>query len=287
MVARKGAGRDQTALVLLMWVRSIHPLYSRLSKNIIREIGDYYSHFLLPCLVNNQLIVYNVKSRLPVAINPLISSTYQFCLADQEIAFCFDTEFTREVQALDLLTCSFSSLPLMIVARRSAEIIHFEGVLYVFGGLEGFTYIRSCEKLDRLEGKWTSLQAVSCPRHSACPCEYKQEIYLPPLYSFETMEIFTIETSSFRLFRLSNTSNLSWTASFSFIYKEELVIVTTTGEVARWRAQDQEKKFRVSKVGERVGKVACAPVRCERGMVWFTEGQLMRLNCDTFKLEPT
>lgn len=284
MVTRKGTGRDQTSLVLLMWVRSLHPFYSRLSKNIIREIGDYYSHFLLPCIYNNQLIVYNVKSRLPVAIKSPFNSAYQFCLADQETAFCFDTEVSREVQALDLLTCSFTPLSLMKVARKYAEIIHFEGVLYVFGGLEGFTYIRSCEKLDRLEGKWGNLQGVNCPRHSACPCEYKHEIYLPPLYSFESMEIFTIETGFFRILRLGGISFLSWTAAFSYIYKEELVIVTSTGEVVRWKGEESE--FRVKKVGERVGKVACAPVRCERAVVWFTDGQLMRLNCDTFKLDP-
>jgi len=277
--------RETLSLLLLMWLRTVNPFYARLSKNIAREISTYYAQDLLPCLSHGRLVIYNVRSGSEVAVRTSFFEASLFCLADRETAICFRASESQSVLVLNLLTCLLSPLPDMGEARRCQEVIHFEGVTYVFGGLAEYKYIRTCEQFDRREGKWTYLPATSAPRHSAWPCEYEREIYLPPLYSFENIEVFTVASRSFRFLSPSIPHGSSWVTSVSFILRGELVVLTTDGEQARWHVKGGEKEFRVRKLGVKAEKVHCAPVRCGKEVVWFASGQLLRLNCDTFALQ--
>lgn len=279
-------GQETLSLLLLMWLRTVNPLYSRLSKNIAREISTYYAQDLLPCLFQGKLVIYNVRTGAEIAVKTGFFEVSLFCLADRETAICFRALESQTVQVLNLLTCMLSPLADMAEARRCPEVIHFEGVTYVFGGLAEYKYIRSCEQYDSREGKWTYLPSTSAPRHSAWPCEYDREIYLPPLYSFENIEVFNIASRSFRVLSPSIPHSCSWVTSVSFMLRGELVIFTTEGEQARWRVKGGEGEFQVRSLGQKTEKVNCTPVRCGKEMVWFASGQLLRLNCETLALQP-
>jgi hypothetical protein len=278
-------GKDTLSLLLIMWLHTVNPLYIRLSKNIIREIGAYYAQDLLPCLIKGKLVVYNVRTGVEIASRSSFFEVAVFCLAGRETAICFKALESNVVQELNLLTCLLSELPNMIETRRSPEVIHIAGITYVFGGLLEYKYIRSCEQYNRKEANWTYLPSLNAPRHSAWPCEYAREIYLPPVYFFENVEVFSISTRSIRTVSPSITPACSWVISVSLVIRGELVIMTTEGEMARWMMKGEQSSFQVSKLSTKVAKVSCAPVKCAREMVWFESGYLMRLNCDTYALE--
>lgn len=277
--------QETNSLMLLLWIRAIHPWYAKLSRNITREISYYYSQGLLPCVISGQLLVFNVKTGNLVTAKSGVFAYYRFCLVDRESVVCFHALESREVVRMDLLTGLLTKLPDMKVDRRNAEVLYFQGKLYVFGGLDGYAYLRSCEEFTFKHSQWTDLPEVSSPRHSAWPSQYRHQIYLPPLYSFETIEVFTLSTQSFHTLKPAMPPHYCWVTAVSFLLRNELVILTTEGLCVRWSISTYSGVYEVSQLGEKVEKVMCAPVYCDRDIVWVASAQVMRFNCRRYQVE--
>lgn len=128
----------------------------------------------------------------------------------------------------------------MASPRSCPGVIHYQGQVYVFGGNP--PSLRSCEKLSLDSGPWTPLPDLHFPKQSFTPCRHHLSIYLPEVRQpTKSFEVFDIPSSSFSILHIQMPFKDA--ASTSFLIGEEVTVLTTQGEVGKWRLNSE--KFEV------------------------------------------
>lgn len=145
----------QSASVLLLWTQSKVPPFSRLCRNVTREIGSYLSMaVLLPGIYEDCLYVVNVRSREchSVQLPEKGFNKALFAQVENWAAVCMrPTEAGYRAYWVDLTAMTLSELPGHILSSSIPKACYISGTVYVFRTIFG------CEKYSLCAKKWTTL----------------------------------------------------------------------------------------------------------------------------------
>ena len=140
-----------TATTLLLWARTLVPLYRRLSRNVLTEVADYFdsTHSLLVSLCEDCMRVFDCTTRewqpsitLSIALDYKLKGHRALVLIDGRVMCCGGRYtqrstgrlFTSKKAYLITRNGSISVLPGMRNDRHSHGLIEYNQVIYVFGG---------------------------------------------------------------------------------------------------------------------------------------------------------
>ena len=124
----------------------------------------------------------------------------------------------------------------------------------MFGGTDGKVNLRSCEKMDLSDKRWTDIWSMTHARGSFTPCHFRSLLYLVSCWReggrSPPVETFNPVTEAFTVLPITLPPQLTLSGrSVSFVANEELCVLTYEKQMARWKV-DTEREFRLSDTGE-------------------------------------
>lgn len=153
---------------------------------------------------------------LPVSIYPI----HRYCLISSISLILVGG---KETFFISLSNADISKLQPPNVGHFHPGMLAVKQEVYVFGG-----NCSNCEKLS-IDLVWSNLPNMRQERHAFSPCLYEMEIYLASSDSSD-IEIFSLNTASFRLFPISYPAIKN--NSISFIFDKTFTIITCNRQKA-------------------------------------------------------
>lgn len=249
------------ARVALVFLKQVHPLYCRISVNILRETALYLDLFaLLPCLSGSTLSLICMETGRERKVN-LSQSFSQFsqCCIHSAVEIIFFPNLHKEVWEYSLLSNALSPLPSISACRDWPAIVSYRAKVYVFGGYRLTTN-------ERLEvERWELIGNSSFNHFQTNPCPVGDEIYLcDQRTSDRGTEAYSIASDSFR--QINSPSRFELSGSVSLAVDDTLVWLTCLGEVI---TQQNEDAGRILPVHDTpfLPTLLC-PIKYRNGFYW-------------------
>lgn len=221
------------ARVALMFLKRVHPLYRRISLNILRETALYLDLFaLLPCLSGSTLSLFCIDTGQESSVQ-LSQSFPQFsqCCLHSALEVLFFPNLLEQVWDYNLFSNALSQLPSLSTRRDWPAIVSYRAKVYVFGGYRTTTN----ERLDNQQ--WQLLAKSQFHHFHTNPCPMGEVIYLCDQRTMEKgTEAFSIDSDSFR--QIKGPSRFELSSSVSLAVGDTLVWLTCLGEVIAQQNED-------------------------------------------------
>lgn len=153
----------------------------------------------------------------------------------------------EQVETLDLLTLQVTPLAPLLTPRNCAGVAQVGNTVFAFGGFVSGTQgdpMTVCEKCSLLPTHWTPLPPMQYARSLFTPCLFKDSLYLVSSV-VKAVESFSPLTDTFTVLPVCLPAQLQPSASVTFVARGELVVLTNSKQVARWKVES-EGFFRVS-----------------------------------------
>ena len=184
---------------------------------------------------------------------------------------------------LNLLSFQLSPLPSLGTPRRDAGIAKVNNRIYVFGGADAAKHnLRSCEKIDLSEKRWTSIGSMTHCRGSFTPCHFRSLLYLVACWVSSSVETFNPKRDTFAVLSVSLPRQLTFGGgSVSFVVDEELCVLTDEKQMLRWKI-DAEREFRLS-ITEKVMWSNQQPRILGSQLLIACQGQVMQFSLGTIQ----
>jgi len=263
---------DVQSIVLLLWTQSHSLQLGRLSRNVTREACGYltWSQSFIPVVNGSVLQVHDLKDgavrRSTLAVN--LTDGCKFVVLTSAVVMCLGhNPPAQDVFYMDPVQSTLVQKAPLLVARSSPGVILQQRHVYVFGG--NWPSIRQCEKYSLTTSQWQPLPDSLYPLFAFTPCAYKDTILLPDIrQEAKHFEVFHLKSEQFT--ELSVAMPFSDTASTAFVDGEDLVLITSHGQLGRWRLFSPQG-FDVQRFAkENPSQAYCTsqPVRKGRKVLW-------------------
>lgn len=118
---------------------------------------------------------------------------------------------SNEVYLIDPSTSSLTQLPSMYMARAFHSVVYYEGSVYVFGGCNGNTRLKTCEKLDLSKGNWMYLSNMHEARSHFTIAVVGDMFYLGGGIGSNSLETFEPKSLTFRKLIVTLPHESYWT----------------------------------------------------------------------------
>ena len=231
----------------------------------------------------NTLTEYTAVSSLSVSFS--LSSV--FCPIDSDSVLCLvgGNPPLSTAYILSLSKSTVTEIQPMTTPRILPGVIKTGNFAYLFGGGDGIKAITASEKLDTVEKSWSVLPDMNHPRSGFSPCFFEDEIYLPDVgHSHRVIETFSVISEKYRILGVALPSSLS-NSSVAFVAEGEMVVVTYSKQVGRWRIGTEEE-FRTKSLSMRdyhSGLSNIPPVKIGRDVYWvrWNDGAPVKFNLDS------
>ena len=151
----------------------------------------------------------------------------------------------KEVRTLDLLTLQTTPRASLLTPRNKVGVAQVGNTVFAFGGWDDGP-MKVCEKSSFPPTSWTPLPPMHYARAGFTPCAFKDLLYLASTNNRRAVESFSPDTETFTVLSVSLPKRLQLNCdSVAFVLNEELILLTTNEQVARWQIEG-EVNFRVS-----------------------------------------
>lgn len=181
----------QDACTYLLWTQSHSPLFSRLCRNVTREVASYLSLCgLLPGVYDGRLFVVNAYSETFREVPLAKLSWYRTLLVDDSTAICIAwAKPSYTLYWLDMLTLDIRKLPTLTTTTSSYELqcCFLSQTVYAF-----FSYSPDSQEYPVKDKQWQSLPNLEINEIIDLLVPHISSIYLF-LYS-NTLQIFNTLT---------------------------------------------------------------------------------------------
>lgn len=191
---------------------------------------------------------------------------YYVCVLDDNQAVLLgDRAFLLSLDSKELVQLDSPS-----TSRLYSGVIRCESQVYVFGGTPATC---SCEFLDLDQRTWSSLSDMQYPRKAFTPCLHSTKIYLADTtQSHRAIEIYHLDQEVFETIDVKLPGDLQGD-SVSWMTETELVVLTSGGQVGRWRVDSKEW----TEAKAQGGWSCCGPLLLAGEMWWVgAEGRLLK-----------
>lgn len=228
---------DIQAKTWLVFVKRKHPVWSRLSLNLLREIGTYLLDCLYPCGHLSTLIVYNletgaVKQKTPISHS--FDNGTVYCPYAPNRVLCIGAEPTiTSVFSLCTATGELRAMPDMMLGRAWPGVVLWEDTVYVFGGQHGQPTAEA-EKFRISPGAWRKLASMSVPKLAFTPLLHTKQIYLIACSPMGPLPIETFNPYTETYTTLNVRIDGSGFGAISFLKGDEVLTVLYGGELLHW-----------------------------------------------------
>lgn len=258
--------------VLLLWTRSHYLQFGRLSRNVTREVCGYlyWTQTIIPVVNQRVLQVHNLKegSSQRSDLSTDLTDGCKLVVLSQTGVLCLGHNPPEKTTFfLDIIKGTLELKAPLLVERSSPGVILHQRHVYVFGG--NWPSIRKCEEYSLTTSRWRPLPDSLHPKFAFTPCSYKDTILLPEIrQEAKHFEVFHLKSQTFT--ELSVAMPFSDTASTAFLDGEDLVLVTSHGQLGRWRLFSSQG-FHAQRFTDRNPSQAyCTsqPVRNGRKVMW-------------------
>ena len=241
-----------------------------------------------PSVYYNSLTLYNTTTRQAdkhtIPINFCYGGSY-ILLDNNTNLLCFGGKIASQVvYSLDIFSLKYTNLPNSIYGRFSPGVTKTGKFVYIFGGQdELYRGLRSCEKWEVNDMKWTEIAQMAVSRACFTPCNFHSYIYLVATSTAETRSIETFHpiTEKFQIIPLTLPMSLRLEcASVAFVVNEELCLITREKQIACCRLE-KEWEFRVKEMG--IGCWSSTPPRVIGREVFIAcRDQVLRFSLETY-----
>ena len=145
---------------------------------------------------------------------------------------------STQVYSLDLRSFQLTPLMPLNMPRKAPGTARATSFIYIFGGKDSANAsLIECEKWsmqDQVHS--TMLSSMRHPRAFFTPCSYRALVYLVSADAHRAIETFSPTTEAFSLLSVSLPAAIETGAySVAFIATEELVMLTSRRQMARWK----------------------------------------------------
>lgn len=206
----------------------------------------------LAAVKGHSLQVYNIKSGKQVTSQLPVALTDGTVLAQLGVGLLAAGGRPATSAAFLSQGQAFTALANMNTSRGFPGVFVNGEAAYLFGGFDhskGFPdcFLKAAEKFTAQTRTWTSLPSMNFPRHMFTPCAYQREVLLAETcLEGNRMEAFNLDTESYR--PLPVMQPFSGENSVAVVHAGELLLLSYTGQLARWRVGSSDKKFVVDKL---------------------------------------
>ena len=202
--------------------RLFQALYTTPSLHCI--IGANYTRFPIPFRRNP------VRETLATPTD-LTKSSFLIRLPDSSLFACggdmhseyFHDYGLRCVYRIHPLSLSVQQLEDLPAPRRYPCGLYYSASVYIFGGSDYKTMLKTAAKYDFATGKWRELPQMLEARCSTTPCRYHNEIYLIGGVPATGAEAFNINTERYRLLPIQMEGEAD---SVTVVISQELIVLT-------------------------------------------------------------
>lgn len=216
------------------------------------------------------------------ALSVYFKKNSSFMMWDMDTLLCLQGGYiSSEGYLLSLSSFLLSPLPSFSIPRVSAGLARMHDYCYAFGGWNGKNNLSICEKIKLSDPRWTVLKGqMAEPRALFTPCHFRTLIYLIWAKAYSHIETFEAETETFAVLPVILPSLLCDNWSSAFVYKEEIVLITASKQIARWRIET-EREFRLLKTSKGICSLQ-QPLIVGSRALFPCEGAIQRFNLDNF-----
>jgi len=206
----------------------------------------------LAAATGNSLQVYNLKSGKQVTSQLPVAFTDGTVLAQLRVGLLAAGGRPATSAAFLSQGQAFTALPNMNTSRGFPGVFVTGEAAYLFGGFDhskGFPdcFLKAAEKFTVQTRTWTALMSMNFARHMFTPCAYKREVLLvETCLAGNGLEAFNLDTESYR--PLTVKQPFSRENSVAVVCEGEILLISYTGQLARWRVDSPDKKFAVTKL---------------------------------------
>ena len=234
----------RTDIQLKTWMIFAHRnslLLSRLSLNILREIGVYLQDCLYPCVYRSTLRVYNFVTGQVTekAITQISDNGTVYCLYAQSRLVCVGAHGGSKLAfSVCVVTGEVRPLADMMHSRASPGIIPWKKTVYVFGGYSDRQPIQEAEKFHSIDNTWTELLPMSTPKLSFTPLLHLDKIYLIASSPLLTLPIETFDpyTETYQVLNIFIQRRFYGVVSFP--KNDEIEIIRSGAKLIRWNISE-------------------------------------------------
>jgi hypothetical protein len=145
---------------------------------------------------------------------------------------------SAQAYSLDLRSFQLTPLLPLCMSRKAPGIAKATGFIYIFGGKDSENAsLIECEKWSMQDqAHSTMLSSMKHPRAFFTPCSFRALVYLVSADAHRAIETFSPTTEAFSLLPVSLPAGIETGGhSVAFIAKEELVMLTSGRQMARWK----------------------------------------------------
>ena len=276
---------DQRPAVYLFWLRHCGTFYSRLNRDVIREVYSYKClDDLLPFLYKSDLAVYNLTTSMVIHYpKPAFLPTDSFlCLVSKRTAVALPYTIPSKSRLLvDLQQWTCQKLPSLREPKHRPAAIAVDQVVYTFGGMDRDRSLNSCEKMDVGEKKWERLPGLS-RSYVPSACRYEAEIYLPGTEAFDQMDVYYLHLNSFRVIHIE--AGLIW-MPISIISDGQMTLLGRN-QLCRWSIDKPCKRMSVLSGDFHSGNSTSCPIqdKCDWYWVDCSSFTLVKFNAVTLRV---
>ena len=225
-----------------------------LRTNLIREICLYLNSLLFPVIFTNKILIFDPETQKSIE-KPLILDLFgtSIVILTGNCAFCMGkSPPSASVFTINLTSLQISHLaPLNAPREAPGAFLAAEpgssGVIFAFGGYsESWEPLKTCEKYSLKARKWSNIANMRYARCWFTPTKHQSWLYLACTMVKKTgIERFDVSSELFSEVKVDYPQNLVLEcASVSFVYQDELIILTFYKQMAAWKI-DTEVNFRV------------------------------------------
>lgn len=267
--------------VLLLFYRSTHPPFNRLSLNVVREVASYLPSPSFLVYLGPTLIYYHDFTSETTAEAPLDFPRREgqaYCQLDYaHLLIVGGVKEPRQVRRLNFLQLEARAEQSMQERRCWPGLIRHLGQVWVFGGRQ----LKSAERFSLASGQWTAVAAMTHARMCFTPCMWQHEIYLPSMDSTpKPVEVYSPATDSYRCLPLVLQDSLYF-GCVAYIAHGELLVLTYSGRLGLWRLDCRETSLRVVSIQimqKKEGMGACPLQMHQNYLYWpHINGELTKV----------
>lgn len=227
----------------LAFTRLCNPLYHSLSLNITREVFSYIApDQLLVGFRDRCLVVYVVprEATMTTCTLDLDLSGRGIVLLSDTIALlvgnCMSENFARTV---NIWTGQIHREAAMLQGRSNPGVLKYQQNVWVFGGCDQLTPLRSVESFHLIKRRWSPALSMFFPRAYFTPCEYQGWIYLADACRRKKqIEVFHPVQMFYKLLPLELHSEA--VQSVSFVYDQHLIFINYK-QSGQWHLNSNDK----------------------------------------------
>ena len=265
--------RSALSACALLWLAQKGGFVRRLPPHLLRKLTVYLQDVLCVHFLGNLLILQNVTkwTLLTVEVSERLLEGGRYCFVGRhEVIYVGGRPNSASTVLVSIPGGQVRPGTDMCAGRSDPGIVKYRQSVYVFGGFDGQRPVSACEKYAIQRQSWTELPSMPRPlQYIFTPCRFREDIYLPVCDRSSLLTVFTTTSDSFR--DLTVHLPMLTGHSVSFIARGELVVVSGSRGVGKWRVQG-DNCFTVKGLDDRIltdFSVQCRPVVVGENVYWM------------------